>query len=57
MADGAAQMEEKSPQIRLAQPRGTLLTNMAVAALIIAALYFGREIFVPVALVPGITSR
>src|SRR4029077_2152352 len=25
-------------------------TNMAVAALIIAALYFGREIFVPVAL-------
>jgi predicted PurR-regulated permease PerM len=43
-------MEEKSPQIRLAQPRGTVLTNMAVAALIIAALYFGREIFVPVAL-------
>ena len=26
------------------------LINMAVAALIIAALYFGREIFVPVAL-------
>src|SRR6476660_8211042 len=43
-------MDEKSPQIRLAQPRGTVLTNMAVAALIIAALYFGREIFVPVAL-------
>jgi len=43
-------MEEKSPQIRLTQPRGTVLTNMAVAALIIAALYFGREIFVPVAL-------
>src|SRR3954469_16026097 len=43
-------MEEQSPQIRLAQPRGTVLTNMAVAALIIAALYFGREIFVPVAL-------
>ena len=43
-------MEEKSPQIRLAQPRGTVLTNMAVAALIVAALYFGREIFVPVAL-------
>jgi predicted PurR-regulated permease PerM len=43
-------MEEKSPQIRLAQPRGTVLTNMAVAALIIAALYFGREIFVPFAL-------
>jgi predicted PurR-regulated permease PerM len=44
------QMEEKSPQIRLARPRGTVLTNMAVAALIVAALYFGREIFVPVAL-------
>jgi predicted PurR-regulated permease PerM len=43
-------MEEKPPQIRLAQPRGTVLTNMAVAALIVAALYFGREIFVPVAL-------
>ncbi|KGT79685.1 transporter [Bradyrhizobium japonicum] len=43
-------MEEKSPQIRLAQPRGTVLTNMAVAALTIAALYFGREIFVPFAL-------
>jgi len=27
-----------------------VLTNMAVAALIIAALYFGREIFVPLAL-------
>ena len=27
-----------------------MLTNMAVAALIIAALYFGREIFVPLAL-------
>ena len=43
-------MDEKSPQIRLAQPRGTVLTNMAVAALMIAALYFGREVFVPVAL-------
>src|ERR1044072_3373563 len=43
-------MEEKSAQIRLAQPRGTVLTNMAAAALIIAALYFGREIFVPFAL-------
>jgi predicted PurR-regulated permease PerM len=37
-------------QIKLTQPRGTTLINMAVAALIIAALYFGREIFVPVAL-------
>src|SRR5215469_12253293 len=32
------------------QRKGTVLTNMAVAALIIAALYFGREIFVPLAL-------
>jgi predicted PurR-regulated permease PerM len=37
-------------QIRLTQPRGTTLINMAVAALIVAALYVGREIFVPVAL-------
>ncbi len=36
--------------MKLTQPRGTTLINMAVAALIIAALYFGREIFVPVAL-------
>jgi len=37
-------------QIRLTQRRGTTLINLAVAALIIAALYAGREIFVPVAL-------
>jgi predicted PurR-regulated permease PerM len=37
-------------QIKLTQPRGTTLINMGVAALIIAGLYFGREIFVPVAL-------
>ena len=37
-------------QIKLIQERGTTLINMAVAALIIAALYVGREIFVPVAL-------
>lgn len=44
-------MELQEPaQIKLTQPRGTTLINMAVAALIIAALYFGREIFVPVAL-------
>lgn len=42
-------MQEPAP-IKLTQPRGTTLINMAVAALIIAALYFGREIFVPVAL-------
>jgi predicted PurR-regulated permease PerM len=43
-------LQEKPAQIKLNQPRGTALTNMAVAGLIIAALYFGREIFVPVAL-------
>ena len=37
-------------QIKLTQRRGTTLINLAVAALIIAALYVGREIFVPVAL-------
>jgi predicted PurR-regulated permease PerM len=41
---------ETPTQIKLTQPRGTTLINMAVASLIIAALYFGREIFVPVAL-------
>jgi predicted PurR-regulated permease PerM len=43
-------LQEKAAQIRLANRRGTALTNMAVAALIVVALYFGREIFVPVAL-------
>lgn len=43
-------MPEMPAQIRLTQQRGTTLINMAVAALIIAALYVGREIFVPVAL-------
>ena len=37
-------------QIKLTQQRGTALINLAVAALAIAALYFGRELFVPVAL-------
>jgi predicted PurR-regulated permease PerM len=41
---------QEPPPIKLTQHRGTTLINMAVAALIIAALYFGREIFVPVAL-------
>ena len=36
--------------MRLTHRRGTALINMAVAALIVAALFFGREIFVPVAL-------
>lgn len=42
-------METPAP-IKLTQPGGTTLINMGVAALIIAGLYFGREIFVPVAL-------
>jgi predicted PurR-regulated permease PerM len=37
-------------QIKLIQERGTTLINLAVATLIIAALYVGREIFVPMAL-------
>jgi predicted PurR-regulated permease PerM len=41
---------QEPAQIKLTQPRGTALTNMAVAMLIIAALYFARDIFVPVAL-------
>jgi len=41
---------QEPAQIKLTQPRGTVLTNMAVATLIIAALFFGRDIFVPVAL-------
>src|ERR1700744_2179346 len=41
---------ETPAQIKLTRPRGTTLINMGVAALIIAGLYFGREIFVPVAL-------
>ena len=36
--------------IRLPKPPGTALINMAMAALIVTALYFGREILVPVAL-------
>jgi hypothetical protein len=43
-------MVETTVPIKLTQPRGTTLINMAVAALIITALYLGREIFVPVAL-------
>jgi predicted PurR-regulated permease PerM len=47
--DGTTHLKEP-PEIKLTQPRGTTLINLAVAALIIAALYLGREIFVPVAL-------
>lgn len=43
-------MRDVPAQIRMTQRRGTTLINLAVAALIVAALYAGREIFVPVAL-------
>jgi predicted PurR-regulated permease PerM len=46
----AKRLKEMAPQTRLTNRRGTALINMAVAALIVGALYFGREIFVPVAL-------
>ncbi|WP_294939095.1 AI-2E family transporter, partial [Tardiphaga sp.] len=36
--------------IRLPKPPGTALINMAMAALIVTGLYFGREILLPVAL-------
>src|SRR6476620_3849795 len=36
--------------VRLPKPPGTALINMAVAGLIVTALYFAREILVPVAL-------
>jgi len=39
-----------APPIRLSQPPGTALINLAVAALIVTGLYFGREVLVPVAL-------
>ncbi|MET0720153.1 MAG: AI-2E family transporter [Tardiphaga sp.] len=42
-------MTEIAP-VRLPKPPGTALINMAVAALIVTGLYFGREILVPVAL-------
>jgi predicted PurR-regulated permease PerM len=43
-------LADPAPPIKLRQPAGTALINLAVAALIITALYFGREILVPVAL-------
>src|ERR1700710_440606 len=36
--------------IKLQQPKGTALINLAVTGLIVTALYFAREILVPVAL-------
>lgn len=48
---------ESPGQIELTQPRGTTLINMGVAALIIAGLYFGREIVVPVALAVPLAAQ
>lgn len=36
--------------IKLSQPPGTALINLGVTALVVVGLYFGREIFVPLAL-------
>ena len=43
-------MADIVPPIKLQQPKGTALINLAVAGLIVTALYFAREILVPVAL-------
>ena len=43
-------MADTVSTIKLHQPRGTALINLAVAGLIVTALYFAREILVPVAL-------
>lgn len=43
-------MADTVPQIKLQQPKGTALMNLAVAGLIVTALYFAREVLVPVAL-------
>jgi hypothetical protein len=49
-AGGMRNFPDMPAQIKLTQRRGTTLINLAVAALIIAALYVDREIFGPVAL-------
>ena len=43
-------MPDTVPPIKLLRPRGNALINLAVAALIVSALYFAREVLVPVAL-------
>jgi predicted PurR-regulated permease PerM len=47
---GLLRLADITPSIKLKQPPGTALINLAVAALIVTALYFAREILVPVAL-------
>lgn len=43
-------MADRASPIKLQQPKGTALINLAVTGLIVTALYFAREILVPVAL-------
>jgi len=43
-------LADTASPIKLQQSRGHALTNLAVAALIVTALYFAREVLVPVAL-------
>ena len=43
-------MADTASPIKLQQPKGTALINLAVTGLIVTALYFAREILVPVAL-------
>ena len=43
-------LADPASTIKLQQPRGNALINLAVAALIVTALYFAREVLVPVAL-------
>jgi predicted PurR-regulated permease PerM len=47
---GMPHFPDMPAQIKLTQRRGTTVINLSIAALIIAALYVGREIFVPGAL-------
>jgi predicted PurR-regulated permease PerM len=43
-------LADTASTIKLRQPRGHALINLAVATLIVTALYFAREVLVPVAL-------
>jgi predicted PurR-regulated permease PerM len=43
-------LADTTSPIKLKQPPGTALINLAVTALIVTALYFAREVLVPVAL-------
>ena len=47
---GCDLLADTVPPIKLLRPRGHALINLAVAALIVSALYFAREVLVPVAL-------